>query len=207
MRQRRGRTVLLSLLTAAAILAFLLGPGRPVLQAAASTLYSALLYARYLFLAVPGVFWWTITSIGVVAVVARTSLRELREGSPYHLWRRTRRRETSPDNRLRTLRNQLLEMADSPTSRAVIERELVDLTSHLLRGRRWTRTGGAELATHPALSGYPELRNLVETGPEYTGPRRIGKRDDYRQRLLDETGRHIRALETITSPREYHQHE
>lgn len=209
MRHRVRRNVLISVLAAAASLALVLGPGREVLQSAASTLYSAILYARYLFLSVPGAFWWTIASVVVVGVVIRTTLRELRKSAPYHLWRRGRRRRRggSPNDRLYTLRNQLLEMADVPTSKAAVEREIADLTSQLLRGQRWTRSGGADLAAHPALSGYPELKVLVETGPDYTAPRRNRRSVDYRQHLFDEATRHVRALETITDRREYHQHE
>lgn len=207
MTQGVRRTALISVLAAAASLALVLGPGRAVLQSAASTLYSAILYARYLFLSVPGAFWWTIASVVVVGVVIRTSLRELRKSAPYHSWSRGRRRDGSPNDRLYTLRNQLLEMADVPTSKAAVEREIADLTSQLLRGQRWTRSGGADLAVHPALSGYPELKVLVETGPDYTGPRRNRRNVDYRQHLFDKIERHVYALETITDRREYHQHE
>lgn len=207
MKRSRTRVAITSALTASAVLLVTLGPARPVFASAAATVYAAAVYLRYLFLSVPGVFWWTIASVAVSILLARKAVRGLRETTDVAvlyrvrqtLQRGRRRPGTCAGNRVQELRRLFLDIDEHVTARAAIERELVDLTSRRVTGRPWTRTAAAGIAEAPALADRPELQTLVRRGPDYGSPGRRRRRSTYGRSASDTIERAITELETLST--------
>ncbi len=200
-----------------------MGPGRPYLLAASSTVYTAWLYAGYLFRSVPGAFWWTTVSLIVSILIVVTAIRSF----PGH-WpapgiasvrsvRRSGRRNgvSHSRDRLDLIYRQLTEIGEHPSANAFIDRELADILSRMLYGKRWTRGRAAELASHPALSNCPDLRRLAAEGPATDGsPRHTGgrlfantrRRQIRRSEAVGQIEQYVQALEAIADHGEYQKH-
>lgn len=223
MNRKNLRRLLWSALTATLVVGAGVGPGRPFLLAASSTIYTAWLFAAYLFRSVPGAFWWTTVSLIVSILIVRTAIRSFLKHRPVpglvSVWsvRRSGRQNgisRSPD-RLNLIRRQLTEIGEHPSAKAFIDRELADILSRMLRGRRWTRGGASELADHPVLSTYPDLRRLAAEGPAIDGsPRHTGgwlflntRRRQLRcSEAIEQTEQYTQSLEAIADHREYQKH-